>query len=192
MAEENKGVTPETPEAKPEENKQPSVEELMARNAELENLLNQSKQAYNNASSDAATWKKKFRETQDDATRAEAERTEEVENLKKQVADFQRQISISSNVTSLLAMGYPQSLAEKRAEYIADGDIANAMAVEKEFLDYHDRELKAAAVRNTPAPASGFPASSAVTKEQFANMTLRERTEFRQKNPEQYSEFTKH
>lgn len=190
MAEE-KNVNAEAQEQKPEETKQPTVEELTAKITELENLLTQSKQAYNTASSDAASWKKKFRETQDDATRAEAERNEEVETLKRQVADYQRQITISSNITSLIAMGYPQNLAEKRAGYLADGDTANAMAVEKEFLEYHDRELKAAAVRNTPAPASGFPTNSAVTKEQFANMSLRERTAFRAEHPELYTEFTK-
>ena len=192
MADETNKTTAEAPEQKPEETKKPSYEELESKLKELESQLTKSKQAYNAASSDAAEWKKKFRETQDDATRTEAERTEEVEALKKQVAAFQRQTAIADSVAAFIAMGYPQDMAKKRAEYLADGDNVNAMAVEKEFLAYHDREMKAAAVRNTPAPVSGFQTGGNVTREQFSNMSLRERQDLKTKNPQLYAEYTKH
>lgn len=191
MADENKNVNAEAQEAEEKKEQTPSNDELLTRIKELETLLDQSKQAYNNASSDAASWKKKFRETQDDATRAEAERNEELESLRKQIEEANKRETVSRTTADLIAMGYPKDLAEKRAAYLADGDHVNAMAVEKQFLEYHDKEMKAAAVRNTPAPASGFPANSPVTREQFQMMSLRDRTQLKNEHPELYAEFTK-
>lgn len=187
MAENTNGNSTE-----PETKTEPSVEELNAEIKSLKAQLEKQKQAFNNASSDAADWKKKFRDTQDEATRKEADRNEEVENLKKKVAEFERQTSIANQKAALVAMGYPEELAAKKAGYLADNDIQNATLVEKEFLENLQKEMKAASVRGMTTPASGFQTGNTVTKETFAKMSLRERTELKQKHPEVYEAMTKH
>ena len=187
MAENTNG----NPTNEPEEKATPTVEELSAQIKALTSQLEKQKQAFNNASSDAAEWKKKFRDTQDEATRKEAERNETMESLQKQVAEFKRQTSIANQKAAFVAMGYPEELAAKKAGFMVDGDVENAMKVEKEFIELHDKELKSASVRNMTTPASGFQTESTVTRESFKNMSIRERTKLRDEHPEVYEEMVK-
>lgn len=189
---ENELKTPETaPQTeKPAENT-PSIKEL---NEQIKNLtaqLEKSKQAYNSASSDAADWKKKYRDTQDEATRKEADRNEEMETLKRKVAEFERQTVVATNKAAYIAMGYPEELATKKAEYLADNDVDSAMKVERDFLDYHDKAIKSESLRNMVTPASGFQNDATITKEKFKNMSLRERTQLRAEHPDVYAEMVK-
>lgn len=182
----------EAVENKAEDTKTPSIDELMTQVKSLQTQLEKQKEAYNAASSDAANWKRQFRDTQDEATRKEAEKNEAFEALKKKVAEQERQITLSAHKSAFVAMGYPDDLATKKATFLADGDIENAMQVEKDFIAFHDKAISAASVRAMQQPASGFQSDSTITKEKFANMSLRERTELRQKHPEVYAEMTKH
>lgn len=165
-----------------------TVKELEKKLAEISDQLNKTKQAFNNASSDAASWKQKFRDTQDEATRKEAEREEELAALRQKVADNEKRMTIATHKAAFLAMGYPDELAEKKASFLADNDVASAIGVEKEFLTFHDKEAKAASVRQTTAPASGFQTSGSITKEAFSRMSIRERSELRAKDPNLYEE----
>ena len=60
----------------------PSLEELAAQVASLTEALNKQKKATDNASSDAAAWKKKYNATLSEAERAEAERQENERQLR--------------------------------------------------------------------------------------------------------------
>lgn len=175
----------------PETELAPTIEDLTKQIKNLQTQLERSKQAYNTASTDAANWKKQFRETQDEATRKEADRNEEMESLKKKVAEFERQTVIATNKASYIAMGYTEELAAKKAEALANNDIAGAMQVEKDFIAYHDKELKSASLRSMTTPASGFQTETTITKEKFRNMSLRERTQLRAEHPEIYDEMVK-
>ena len=191
MAEETKVTA--TEETKTEEQaKTPTVEELAKQLKEAQSEIDKMKKAYNTASSDAAEWKKKFRETQDEATRAEAERKEREEAMQAKLAEYERQTALSTLTSGYIAMGYPEELAKKRAGFKVDGNIAEELAVEKEFLDYYQKQLKAATVRQTPAPASGFAPVGAVTKEQFKNLSITERTKLKNEQPALYEELTRH
>ena len=178
------------PEA-PKENT-PSIKDLTEQIKNLQSQLEKSKQAYNTASSDAADWKRKFRDTQDEATRKEADRNEEMENLKRKVAEFEKQTVVATNKAAYIAMGYPEDLASKKAQFLADNDIENAMKVERDFIEYHDKAIKSESLRNMTTPASGFASNATITKDQFKNMSLRERTQLRAEHPDVYEEMTKH
>lgn len=175
----------------PKENT-PTVAELNEKIKALQSQLEKSKQAYNTASSDAADWKRKFRDTQDEATRKEADRNEEMETLKKKVAEFEHQTAVATHKAAYIAMGYPEELAAKKAEYLADNDVEGAMKIERDFIEYHDKAIKSESLRNMTTPASGFKTNAALTKEQFQKMSLRERTQLRAEHPDVYEEMTKH
>lgn len=170
----------------------PTIDDLQKQIKDLQTQLERSKQAYNTASTDAADWKRKFRDTQDEATRKEADRNEEMENLKKKVAEFERASVVATNKAAFIAMGYSEELAGKKAEALADNDIVGAMQVEKDFIAWHDKELKSASLRNMTTPASGFQNEATITKEKFKNMSIRERTQLRAEHPEIYDEMTKY
>lgn len=179
-----KGQTNETPET-------PSVDELTKQIADLTSQLEKSKKALNTASSEAADWKKQFRATQDEATRLQAEKDEEFKALQEKLASYEKQTAMATHKANMIAMGYPEDLAVKRAGLLADGKITEAMAVEKEFIEYFGKQLKAEGMRNTPAPLSGSAVTPSVTKDTFAKMTIRERSELLEKDPELYAQFTK-
>ncbi len=169
----------------------PSVEELTKQIADLTSQLERSKKALNTASSEAADWKKQFRATQDEATRIQAERDEEFKTLQDKLATYERQTTVATHKANMIAMGYPEELAVKRADLLADGKITEAMGVEKEFIEFYAKQLKAEGMRNTPSPVSGSAVTQPVTKDAFSKMSIRERVELKTKSPELYAEFTK-
>lgn len=169
----------------------PTVEELTKQIAELTGQLEKSKKALNVASSEAADWKKQFRATQDEATRVQAEKDEQFKALQDKLTAYERQTTVATHKANMIAMGYPEDLATKRADLLADGKIDEAMGVEKEFIEYYAKQLKAEGMRNTPSPVSGSAVKPPVTKETFSKMSIRERSELLAKSPELYAEFTK-
>ena len=56
-----------------------------------------------------------------------------------------------------LALGYSQELALKAAEAMADGNAAEIMNCQQEFLEVKQKELEAAALNKQPTITSGSP-----------------------------------
>ena len=169
----------------------PTVEELSEQLKSAQETIEKLKQANSKASSDASDWKKKFRETQDENTRTQAEREEEMNSMREKLANYEKQSLKANYKSSYLSMGYDEALAEKKALLMAEGKYDEAIAVEKEFLVAHDKSLKADAVRNTPAPDGGTRTDATTTLEKFKSMSIAERMQFFNDHPEQYAEFTK-
>ena len=73
------------------------------------------KAALSKANSDAAEWKRQFREKQTEAERAEAERKEREAAVEDELRTLRRDKSVSGYVAQYLALGYTQELALKAA-----------------------------------------------------------------------------
>ncbi len=101
----------------------PSLEELAAQVASLTEALNKQKKATDNASSDAASWKAKFRATQSEAERAEAERAEAERQLRAENEALKRDRTVSAYSNRALALGYDADLAAATAEAMANGNM---------------------------------------------------------------------
>lgn len=133
--------------------------------------------------------KDEIRSKMDASEREKLEREEELEKLRQTVADYEKANKTASLKASYLALGYNEELATKRATFMADGDVLGATAVEKEFLAWHDKELKAERVRSTPAPASsGFPNDNRVTLDEFKKMDIPQMKALKAEHPEIYEE----
>lgn len=156
MAEDIK-KTPETqaPEAPQPEPKMPSIDELTATIKTLQTQLDKAKKATDNASSDAASWKAKFRATQDEAQRAEDERKERDAEKDKLIETLMRKDAVSSYKTSYLAMGYTEELASQKAEALVDGDFLKANEIEKAFIAKQKSDIEAGILNNQPKLTHG-------------------------------------
>lgn len=134
--------------------------------------------------------KDEIRSKMDASEREKLEKEEELEKLRQTVADYEKANKTASLKASYLALGYNEELATRRATFMADGDVLNATAVEKEFLAWHDRELKAEKIRSTPAPASNGSGSfeKAVTVDEFRKMGIPEMKALKAEHPEIYEE----
>ena len=119
--------------------------------------VNKLKTALSKANSDAAEWKRQFREKQTEAERAEAERKEHEQAVEDELRTLRRDKTVSGYQAQCLALGYTQELALRAAEAMADNDAAAIMACQQEFLDAKQKELEAAALNKQPTLTSGSP-----------------------------------
>ena len=121
--------------------------------AEVTNL----KEALSKANSQAAEWKRQFREKQTEQERSEAERAEREKAVEDELRSLRRDKAVSGYVAQCLALGYDKDLALRAAEAMADGDAATVFACQQDFLDNKKKELEAAALGKQPPITPGKP-----------------------------------
>ena len=126
--------------------------------------VNKLKTALSKANSDAAEWKRQFREKQTEAERAEAERAEREKAVEDELRTLRRDKTVSGYQAQCLALGYSQELALKAAEAMADGNAAEIMNCQQEFLEVKQKELEAAALNKQPTLTSGSPPTAKVAE----------------------------
>ncbi len=115
------------------------------------------KAALSKANSDAAEWKRQYRQGLDEAKRAEEERKEREEAVENELRTLRRDKTVSGYVAQCLALGYDKDLALRAAEAMADNDAAAIMACQQEFLEVKQRELEANALNRQPTLTPGAP-----------------------------------
>ena len=143
------------------------------------------KKAQTNAAKDASDWKAKFRATQDEATRAAEEQKEALERIMAENETLRKTQTLATHKAGWLGLGFDDALAMEAANASVDNDFDALMGIMKKFLEVHDKELKAANIRQMPAPVSGS-AQGSITQEQFDNMSYRERDKLFNEQPELY------
>ena len=115
------------------------------------------KNALSKANSDAAEWKRQFREKQTEAERAEAERKEHEAAVEEELRTLRRDKTVGEYVAQCLSLGYEKDLALKAAEAMADNDAAAIMECQQEFLAAKTKELEATALNKQPSLTPGSP-----------------------------------
>jgi hypothetical protein len=115
------------------------------------------KEALSKANTDAANWKRQFREKQTEQERAEAERAEREKAVEEELRGLRRDKSVSGYVAQYLALGYNKELALKAAEATADNDAAAILACQHEFIEAKTKEIEAAALNKQPTLSVGAP-----------------------------------
>ena len=115
------------------------------------------KAALSKANSDAAEWKRQFREKQTEQERAEAERAEREKAVEEELNTLRRDKTVSGYVAQCLAQGYSEALAQRAASAIADHDAAEIIKCQQEYLEAKQKELEAAALNRQPTITSGAP-----------------------------------
>ena len=112
---------------------------------EVKNL----KESLSKANSQAAEWKRQFREKQTEAEREKA--------VEEELKSLRRDKSVSGYVAQCLALGYSAELAQKAAEAMADGNTSEIFACQQAFLEAKQKEIEAAALNKQPTLTSGSP-----------------------------------
>ncbi len=120
---------------------------------EVKNL----KESLSKANSQAAEWKRQFREKQTEAERAEAERAEREKAVEEELKSLRRDKTVSGYVAQCLALGYDKDLALKAAEAMADGNAAEILNCQQSFLEAKQKEIEANALNKQPTLTVGAP-----------------------------------
>lgn len=131
--------------------------------------VNKLKTALSKANSDAAEWKRQFREKQTEAERVEAERKEREAAVEEELRNLRRDKTVSGYVANCLALGYDKDLALKAAEAMADNDAAAIMECQQTFLENKKKELEAAALNKQPNLTTGSPPTAQQAEQQADN-----------------------
>ena len=156
-----KEVTKVTEGEQPKEEKTPSVEELQAQLAALQNELDsvkqKSSQAITKANSESSEWKKRYRETLDEATRKEQERTEREETIARELAEYKAKDRISTYTTKLVEAGYDLDTAKAMAADLPEGVADSFFSSQKDFLEKHTQTVKSQMLNSQPGPSVGMP-----------------------------------
>lgn len=143
------------------------------------------KDALNKASAEAADYKRKFKERQTEEERAKAEQEEFIKALKEQNAQLTRE---KATATLEKGFGMTGEYAKDLAEAFLDNKADDFVKTFTKFIDAHDKDLNAKALRSTPRPEGGGVIETGVTKEQFDKMGYAERAKLQEENPDLYNE----
>ena len=143
------------------------IEAPQDNSAEVTNL----KEALSKANSQAADWKRQFREKQTEAERAEAERVEREKAVEEELRNLRRDKTVSGYVAQCLALGYDKDLALRAAEAMADNDAAAILACQQDFLEAKQKELEATALNKQPTLTSGSPPTTQAAEKESINKT---------------------
>ena len=95
---------------------------------------------------------------------------------------------VAGYTNSYLTMGYDEKLAKSTAEALAKGDMDTVFKNQKAHADAREKALRTELLKGTPSPAAGNT-DTGMTKEKFSKLTLAEKAEFAEKNPDTYKEF---
>lgn len=115
------------------------------------------KTALSKANSDAAEWKRQFREKQTEAERIEAERKEREQAVEEELRTLRRDKTVSGYLAQYLALGYEKDLASRAAEAMADNDAASILNCQQEFLEAKQKEFETTALNRQPKLTTGAP-----------------------------------
>ena len=145
------------------------------------------KDALNKASSQAADYKRQLKEKMSEQERIEADRQAKEAEREELLKNLMREKTIADNRAQFLAVGYGEELANKSAEAMADGNMAEIFNGFKTFVETRDKAIRAELIKGTPAPKGGNT-DTTITKEQFRAMSYSERNKLYTENPELYKQ----
>lgn len=161
----------------------------------LESEIAKLKQAVTNASADASSWKKQFKEADDalkakmtEAERAEKERAEANAAMQTELETLRNERNIANYKAQYVSIGFDDALAQETAEALNGGDHAKVFDGIRKFIDIHDRALAEKAMLNNPTLPGG-DSPKPITLEQFKAMDITEMGVLKQEHPELYKEF---
>lgn len=116
--------------------------------AEIDRLRN----SLTKSNADAADWKRKYRETQDEATRKSEEDAESVKAMQAELEKLRREQTVSGYKASYVSMGYSDEDARKIAEALTDGKIDEVLAAQKKHQEVLTEQIKKDLLKKTLRP----------------------------------------
>lgn len=168
------------PKAEPKKAEEPSVQELMDELAKLK------RQADRNAS-EAAEFKRKYRESLSEVEKASMEKAEKEAEREEQFQALLRENSINKIEKSYLSMGWTADEATRMATAEADGDIDGKIKIMAEVDARKKKDYEAEFIKSRPDVNVGGGSGKSYTKEQFDKMGIVERTKLKRENPTEYA-----
>ncbi len=176
--------TEQKEEVKAETKTEPNVQELMTEIAKL-------KRAADKASSEAAEFKKKYRESLSEVEKASMEKAEKEAAREEEFNQLKRENSINRLEKQYMQLGFTADEAARMAVAETDGDQEAKIKIMSEVDGRKKKQYEAEFFASRPDVNVGGGASNTVTKEQFDAMNPVELTALKRENPAEYERLMK-
>ena len=111
--------------------------------------------ALSKSNSEAADWKRQYREKLSDEERLAAERAESEKALKEELEQYRKEKTVLGYKDQYRSLGYSEDLALSTAQAMADGDTSTVFANQKAFLEEQIKVINAAALNKQPRLTGG-------------------------------------
>lgn len=179
----SENANPETPD------EQEATPDTKALNEQLQSALVEIarlKRQVDKSSSEAAEYKKKFREQLSEQEQASLAKAEEQAKHEEEFENLKKQVRVNELTENFMDLGYSKDLARKAAIAQADSDTQTLLDIQKQFQTQQRKEWEADFLKSRPEINAGTGAAPTITKEQFDNMTLIEKTKLKRENEQEY------
>lgn len=163
---------------KPDEPKEPTVQELMVELAKV-------KRAQEKAASEAAEYKKKYNAKLSEKEKADEEKAKREAEKDEQFQQLVRENKINKLEKSYLSLGYTADEASKMAVAEVDEDLEAKLKIQLAVKKRWEKEQQAEFYKSRPELNAGA-GDKQITKEQFDNMGLKEKSKLYNENKAEY------
>ncbi len=167
------------PETKAPEQPEANIQDLMNEMAKL-------KRQYDKASSEAAEFKKKYRESLSESEKASMEKAEKEAAREEEFNKLVRENNINRLEKQYLKLGYTTDEAERMAIAEADNDQELKIKIMSEVDGRKQKEFEEKFYASRPNVNVGGGTGVSISKEQFDAMDPVELTKLKRENPAEY------
>ena len=172
-------ATTETNEQSKPEQKEPSIQELMTEIARLNRKADK-------AASEAAEFKKKYRESLSEAEKASMEKAEREAAREEEFNQLRRENNINKLEKQYMLLGFTADEAARMAVAETDNDQEAKIKIMSEVDGRKKKAYEAEFLASRPDVNIGGGSGKTITKEQFDNMNPVELTKLKRENPAEY------
>ena len=170
------------------EDKLKALEEFNIPEPDFSNYV--SKDISDKYAKEAADFKKKYRDLLGDEQKKQQEQDETLENMKAELETLRTEKIINEHTTNFIKLGYDEESAQKAAKATVDGDFATVYELQSKFIADTKKYVQSELLKGTPAPNLG-DGEEILTKEDLKKMSLIERQELKERDPETFAELIK-
>lgn len=146
--------------------------------------VNHLKNLLSKANGEASKYKKQLQEKMTQEELDAEKRRLKFESMEEELNNLKKQKTISESVAQLVSSGYNEETAKTMAVALSDGDLATALATQKNFLENYKKEVISEALKKTPRPQTG----SVGGEKPFEKMSMEERIQLKNEDPELYAQ----
>lgn len=153
--------------------------------------LAKTKRALDKASSEAASYKKQYKETLSEkeqydmeAAEAKAKHDEEFEAMKEKLA-------ITELREQFVSLGYSKEQAATAAKAQYDNDVDTLLKMQEQFTKDRIEAERQKIFADMPQPNLGVGGTKTYTKQEFDSMNMKQRTKLKQEDEAEYNRLLK-
>lgn len=167
--------------------KTPTAEDMAAELKKLKADMAKQKSALDNATKEAANYKRQLRDSQSEEQRKAEEAREANEAMMQELETLRKERAVAGATQKVFTFIQDEATAKTVAEYLYGAeDIDGAISAIQKAWTAREKALKLE-YSKIPAPAAGGSNGPTVTKEQLDAMKYTERVKFANEHPDEYN-----